>query len=51
MYGFFDTSVAQIEQGEGYTIRVGYVKGARASGVTNLIFDVVNTPGTASKII
>ena len=50
VYGFFETSVAQVEQGQGYTIRVGYLKGARASGVTNLIFDVTDAPGTASKI-
>ena len=50
VYGFFNDSVAQLEQGQGYTIRVGYLKGATAQGATNLIFDVENTPGTASKL-
>ena len=51
VYGFFNESVAQIEQDPGYMVRVGYVKGARAPGVTTLIFDVENTPGTASKLL
>ena len=48
VYGFFNDSVTQPEQGQGYMIRVGYMKGA-ASG-DNLIFDVEDTPGTASEI-
>ena len=50
VYGFFNDSVAQLEQGQGYTVRVGYLKGATAPGVTTLVFDVQNTPGTASKL-
>ena len=51
VYGFFNGSVAQPEWGPGYAIYVSYVKGGRASGVTNLIFNVQDTPGTASKLI
>ena len=50
VYGFFNDSVVQLEQGQGYMVRVGYLKGAAAQGVTSLIFDVQNTPGTASKL-
>ena len=50
VYGFFNESVAQPEQGPGYTVQVGYVKGARAPGVTTLIFDVQSNEGTASKL-
>ena len=48
VYGFFNDSVTQPEQGQGYMIRVGYMKGAASGG--NLIFDVMDTPGTASEI-
>ena len=51
VYGFFNESVAQIEQGPGYFVRVGYVKGADAPDATTLTFDVRDTPGTASKTI
>ena len=48
MYGFFNVSVTQPERGQGYMVRVGYMKGAASGG--NLIFDVMDTPGTASEI-
>ena len=51
VYGFFNESVAQVEQGPGYMVRVGYVKGAREPGITTLVFDVEDTPGTASKLL
>ena len=50
VYGFFDEAAAQIEQGPGYTVRVGYVKGARAPNITTLMFNVRDTPGTARKL-
>ena len=50
VYGFFDEATAQTEQGPGYIIRVGYMKGAHAPDATTLTFDVQNTPGTASKL-
>ena len=50
VYGFFDEAAAQVEQGPGYMVRVGYVKGAHAPGATTLVFDVQNTQGTASKL-
>ena len=50
VYGFFNDSVAQLEQGQGYMVRVGYLKGATAPGATTLLFDVENTEGTASKL-
>ena len=49
VYGFFNDSFTQPEQGQGYMVRVGYMKGAALSGI-NLIFDVMDTPGTASEI-
>ena len=51
VYGFFNESVAQIEQGPGYMVRVGYLKGADVPGVANLVLDVQDTPGTASESI
>ena len=48
VYGFFNDSVTQSEQGQGYMVRVGYMKGADVGD--NLIFDVMDTPGTASEI-
>ena len=48
VYGFFNDSITQPEQRQGYMVRVGYMKGAAVGG--NLIFDVMDTPGTASEI-
>ena len=48
---FFNGSVVQPEWGLGCAIYVSYVKGGHSSGVTNLTFNVQDTPGTASKLI
>ena len=48
VYGFFNDSLSQPERGQGYMVRVGYMKGADVG--VNLIFDVMDTPGTASEI-
>ena len=36
-----------MEQGQGHTVQAGYMKGAEFAG-TNLVFNVVNIPGTVS---
>ena len=48
VFGFFNDSFVGEEQGQGHTVQVGYQKGA-ASAATNLIFSVINIPGTASE--
>ena len=48
VFGFFNDSFVGVEQGQGHTVQAGYQKGAQSAG-TNLVFDVTNTPGTASE--
>ena len=48
VFGFFQNSFTGAEQGSGHIVQAGYQKGAVQAG-KNLIFDVVDTPGTASK--
>ena len=50
VYGFFNDSVVQPERGQGYMVRVGYIKGGSTQGATTLLFDVQDTAGTASKL-
>ena len=37
-----------MEQGPGHIVQAGYQKGAQQAAL-NLVFDVVDTPGTASE--
>ena len=37
-----------MERGQRYTVQVGYLKGAASAG-TNLVFNVISIPGTASE--
>ena len=46
--GFLNASFSGVEQGSGYNVPVGYLKGGTVAG-QNLVFDVENTPGTASE--
>ena len=46
--GFLNASFSGGEQGPGYSVPVGYLKGGTVAG-QNLVFDVENTPGTASE--
>ena len=48
VFGFFQDSFTGVEQEQGHTVQAGWQKGAAEAGV-NLIFNVVNTPGTASE--
>ena len=48
VFGFFQDSFTGVEQGPAYVVQAGYQKGAAQAG-QNLTFDVVATPGTASK--
>ncbi len=50
MFGFLQDSFVGTEQGPGYMVEVGYQKGADVAQ-TNLVLDVVSTPGTASEQI
>ena len=45
--GFLSASFSGVEQGPGHSVPVGYLKGGTLAG-QNLVFDVENTPGTAS---
>ena len=47
MYGWLNDSITGVEQGPGISIPVGYQKGA-AQAAQNLIFNVVDQPGTTS---
>ena len=47
VFGLFLESFIGVEQVQGYTVQAGYQKGA-ASAATNLVFNVLNIPGTAS---
>ena len=46
--GFINTTFSGVEQGPRHSIQVGYQKGA-AIARKNLVFNVQNTPGTASE--
>ena len=48
--GFIDPAFSGPEQGPGHSVPVGYMKGGTIAG-QNLVFDVGNTPGTASEFI
>ena len=48
VFGFFNESFVGVEQGQGHTVQVGYLKGAESAGVY-LLFNVVDIPGTASE--
>ena len=48
VFGFFNDSFVGVEQGQGHTVQAGYLKGAAFAG-TNLVFTVMDTPGTASE--
>ena len=48
VFGFVQDSFTGVEQGLGHMVQAGYQKGAEQA-VQNLIFDVVDTPGTASE--
>ena len=48
--GFINASFSGVEQGPGYSVPVGYLKGGTIAG-QNLVFDVTSTPGTASEFI
>ena len=48
VFGFFQDSFSGMEQGPGHVVQAGYQKGAAQAG-QNLIFSVVDTPGTASE--
>ena len=48
--GFIDASFSGVEQGPGHSVPVGYLKGGTIAG-QNLVFDVRNTPDTASEFI
>ena len=48
VFGFFQDSFTGVEQGSGHMVQAGYQKGAAQAG-QNLVFDVVDTPGTASE--
>ena len=50
VFGFFNDSFVGEERGQGHTVQAGYLKGAAFAG-TNLIFNVMNIPGTASEFI
>ena len=50
VFGFLQDSFAGAEQGPGYTVDVGYQKGAEQAQA-NLILSVVSIPGTASEQI
>ena len=49
VFGFFQDSFIGVEQGQAHTVQAGYLKGA-AFARTNLIFNVVDIPGTASEL-
>ena len=48
--GFLNASFSGAEQGPGHSVPVGYLKGGTIAG-QNLVFDVTDTPGTASEFI
>ena len=48
--GFINDTFSGVEQGPGYLVPVGYLKGGAVAG-QNLVFDVENTPVTASEFI
>ena len=48
VFGFFNDSFTGVEQGPGHIVQAGYQKGAAQAGL-NLVFDVMDTPGTASE--
>ena len=48
VFGFFQYSFTGVEQGPGHMVQAGYQKGAAQAG-ENLIFNVVDRPGTASE--
>lgn len=49
MFGFFQESFAGVEQKTDHMVQVGYWKGATAAE-QNLVFNVEDTPGTASEV-
>ena len=47
--GFFNASFSGVESGPaGHSVPVGYLKGGTVAN-QDLVFDVTNTPGTASE--
>lgn len=50
VFGFLEDSFIGMEQGQGYTVQVAYLKGADAA-TTNLQFNVQDIPGTAREFI
>ena len=48
--GFLNASFSGVEQETSHIVPVGYLKGGVVAG-QDMIFDVTNTPGTASEYI
>ena len=48
--GFLNASFSGPEQGPSHSVPVGYLKSGTIAG-ENIVFDVRNTPGTASEFI
>ena len=48
--GFINSSFSGQEQGPGHLVPVGYLKGGTIAG-QNLVFDVTDSPGTASEFV
>lgn len=48
VFGFFQDTFIGVEQGQAHMVQTGYQKGAAKARV-NLVFKVVDTPGTASE--
>ena len=49
VFGFFNNSFAGKERRQGHIVQAGYQKGAEFAR-TNLIFTVMDIPGTASEL-
>ena len=49
MFGFFEESFSNVEQGSQHTVSVGYLKGFEAAE-QNLVFNVGVELGTASRL-
>ena len=48
--GFLNASFSGVEQETSHIVPVGYLKGGVVAG-RDMVFDVTNTPGTASEYI
>ena len=47
--GFLNASFSEFEQGPPQSVTVAYLKGGQVAE-ENLVFDIENTPGTASEL-